>query len=117
MNQMLNRDRALHFHKGRHLLVDVFVARHQIAQLVGPPELNLAAVYLVQVVEVISLEHLIGELRQAHAVGAPQPRLDAVPAEHRAHPELPPGLGQKLHHAAVLVPAQIVQHGHGAQFF
>lgn len=108
---------GLHFREGKHLLVDVFVARHQIAQLVGAPQLNLAAVYLVQVVEVISLKHLVGELCQAHPVGAPQPGLDAVAAEHRAHAEVPPGLRQELHHAPVLVPAQVVHHGHGAQFF
>lgn len=91
------------------------MARHQIAQLVGAPELNLAAVYLVQVVEVISLEHLVGELGQAHTVCAPQPRLHAVAAEHGAHPEVPSGLGQEAHHAPVLVPAQVVKDLHGAQ--
>lgn len=90
------------------------MARHQIAQLVGAPELNLAAVYLVQVVEVISLEHLVGELCQAHTVSAPQPGLHAVAAEHGAHPEVPSGLGQKAHNAPVLVPAQVVQDRHGA---
>lgn len=91
------------------------MARHQIAQLVGAAELNLAAVYLVQVVEVISLEHLVGELCQAHTVCALQPGLHAVAAEHGAHPEVPSGLGQKPHHAPVLVPAQVVQYSHGTQ--
>lgn len=72
--------------------MNVIMARHQIAQLVGAPELNLAAVYLVEVVEVISLEHLVGELSQAHTVWAPQPGLHTVPAEHGAHPEVPASL-------------------------
>lgn len=91
------------------------MARHQIAQLVGAPELNLAAVYLVQVVEVISLEHLVGELCQAHTVYALQSGPHAVAAEHGAHPEVPSGLRQKPHHAPVLVPAEVVQDSHGAQ--
>lgn len=92
------------------------VARHQIAQLVGASKLNLAAVYLVEVVEVISLEHLVGELCQAHAVFALQPGLHTVSAEHGAHPEVPTGLRQKPHHAPVFVPAQVVQYCHSAQF-
>lgn len=118
INQTFGRKRVcfLHFREAKHLLLDEFVARHQIAQLVSAPQLNLATVYLVQVVEVISLEDLIGELSQAHPVGAPQPGLDAVAAEHRAHPKVPSGLRQELHHAPVLVPAQIVQHSHGTQF-
>lgn len=91
------------------------MARHQIAQLVGAPELNLAAVYLVQMVEVIRLEHLVGELCQAHTVCALQPGLHAVAAEHGAHPEVPSSLRQKPNQAAVLVPALVVQHSHGAQ--
>lgn len=91
------------------------MARHQIAQLVGAPELNLAAVCLVQVVEVISLEHLVGELCQAHTVCAPQPGLHAVAAQHGAHPEVPSDLRQKPHRVPVFVPAQVVQDRHGAQ--
>lgn len=92
-----------------------FVAGHQIAQLVGAAELNLAAVYLVQVVEVVSLEHLVGELCQAHPVCAPQPGLHAVAAEHGAHPKMPSGLRQEFHNVPVLVPAQVVQYGRGAK--
>lgn len=99
-----------------HLLVDEFVAGHQIAQLVGAAELNLAAVYLVQVGEVVSLEHLVGELGQAHSVCAPQSGLHAVAAEHGAHPKVPSGPRQELHHVPVLVPAQVVQYGYGAKF-
>lgn len=98
-----------------YLLLYEFMARHQIAELVGAPELNVAAVYLVQMVEVISLEHLVGELRQTHAVCALQPRLYAVATEHSAHSEVPSCLRQKPHHVPVLVPAQVVQYGHGAQ--
>lgn len=90
------------------------MARHHISQLVGAPELNLAAVYLVQVVEVVSLEHLVGELCQAHSVCALQPGLHAVAAKHGAHPEVPSRLRQKPHHTPVLVPAQVVQYSHGA---
>jgi len=96
--------------------VNVLVARHQIAQLVGASELNLAAVYLVQVVEVVRLEHLVGELGEAHAVCALQPGLHAVAAEHGAHPEVTSGLRQEVHRPPVLVPAQVVQHGHRAHF-
>lgn len=91
------------------------VARHQITQLVAAAELNLAAVHLVEVVEVIRLEHLVGELGQAHAVRALQPGLHAVPTQHGAHPEVPPDLRQEAHHVPVLVPAQVVQYSHGAQ--
>ena len=92
------------------------MSRHEVAQLVGAPELDPAAVHLVEVVEVIGLEHLVGELSQAHAVRALQPGLDAVAAQHGAHPEVSAGLGQKGNNAPVLVPAQVVQHGHCARF-
>lgn len=92
-----------------------FVARHQVAQLVGAAELYPAAIHLVEVIEVISLKHLIGELSQAHTGCALQPGLHAVATEHGAHPEVPSGLRQKPHHAPVLVPAQVVQHSHGTK--
>lgn len=95
--------------------MNVLMSGHQIAQLVGASELNPAAVYLVEVVEVISLEHLVGELCQAHTVCAPQPGLHAVAAEHGPHPEVPAGLGQKVHHPPALIPAPVVQHVHRAQ--
>lgn len=72
--------------------MNVLMPRHQIAQLVGATELNLAAIYLVQMVEVISLKQLVGELRQAQTVCALQPALHAVAAEHGAHPEVPASL-------------------------
>lgn len=92
-----------------------FVARHQVAQLVGAAELYPAAIDLVEVIEVISLKHLVGELSQAHTGCALQPGLHAMAAEHGAHPEVPSGLRQKRHHAPVLVPAQVVQHSHGTK--
>lgn len=90
--------------------------RHQVSQLVSASELNVAAIDLVQMVEVISLEHLVGELCQAHPVCAPQPGLHAVAAQHRSHPEIPASLRQKPHHVPALVPTQVVQHSHGARF-
>lgn len=95
--------------------MDVIVPRHQVAQLVGAPQLDPAAVDLVQVVEVVSLEHLVGELSETHPVVAPHPGLDAVSAQHGPHPEVSPSLREKPHHVPVLVPAQVVEDGHGAQ--
>lgn len=92
-----------------------FMARHQIAQLVGAAELYPAAVHLVEVIEVISLKHLVGELSQAHSGCALQPGLHAVATEHGAHPKVPSGIRQKPHHAPVLVPAHVVQHSHGTK--
>lgn len=91
------------------------MARHQITQLVAAAELNPATVHLVEVVEVVGLEHLVGELCQAHAIGALQPGLNAVAAQHGTHPEVPTGLRKEVHHAPVLEPAQVVKYGHGAQ--
>lgn len=99
----------------RYVPVNVVVSRHQVAQLVGAPQLDPAAVLLVQDVEVVGLEHLVGELGQAHPSRALQPGLHAVPAQHGAHPEVPPGLRQEVHEAAVVVPAAVVQDGHAAQ--
>lgn len=95
--------------------MNVVMPRHQVAQLVAAPELDVAAVYLVQVVEVVSLKHLVGELRQAHPVCALEPGLHAVAAEHGPHPEEPTGLGQEVHDVPALVPGQVVHHSHGAQ--
>lgn len=97
------------------LLVNVLMSRHHIAQLVGASELNPAAVNLVQVVEVIRLEHLVGELGQTHTVCALQPGLHAVAAQHGPHPEMPPSLRQKVHHAALFIPAQVVKDSNGSQ--
>lgn len=89
------------------------MARHHVAELVGAPELNVAAVYLVEMVEVVSLENLVGELCQAHTFWTLQSGLYAVATEHSAHSEVPSSLRQKPHHIPVLVPAQVVQYSHG----
>lgn len=91
------------------------MTRHQIAELVGASQLDLAAIHLVEVVEVVSLKHLVGELCQAHALRALQPGLHTVAAEHGAHPEVPTGFRQKPHHPPVFVPAQVIQHSYGSE--
>lgn len=97
------------------ILVYELVSAHDVPQLIGSAQLDPAAVQLVQMVEVKGLEELIRELRVAHAVCAAQSRLHAVSAEHRAHPEVPAHLRQKLHHLSVFIPARVIQHGHPTQ--
>lgn len=95
--------------------MDELVPAHDVSQLIGSAQLDPAAVQLMQTVEVKGLEELVGELGEAHALRALQPRLDAVSAEHRAHPKTPADLREKLQHVPVLVPAAVIEHRQPAQ--
>lgn len=74
------------------------VSAHDVPELIGSSDLDPAAVDLMKTIEVEGLEELVGELAEAHALGALQPRLHAVSAEHRAHPKTPADLREKLQH-------------------
>lgn len=60
--------------------MDELVSRHDIAQLIRSTQLDPASIMLEQMVEVISLEHLVQKLGQAHALGTLEPGLDALTA-------------------------------------
>lgn len=51
------------------LLVNELMAGHQVPQLICAPQLDPAAVHLMEVIEVKSLEELVGELAETHALG------------------------------------------------
>ncbi len=86
------------------------VSAHDVSQLIGSAQLDPAAVQLMKTVEVKRLEDLVGELGEAHALRALEPRLNAVAAEHRSHPKTSADLREELQHAPVLVPAAVIEH-------
>ena len=76
-----------------------------VAHLIDGPDLNCAPVVCVEVVPVVCLEHLVGELGEGEAVSLLiQPGTDAVSAQQSAHSKLATVLPQKLYQVYGSVP-------------
>lgn len=89
-----------------------FISRHQVSELVGTPKLNSAVVMLIQMIKIVGLKDLIGELGQTHTLCAFQAGLHAVSAEQSPHAEMPTNRGQELNHILASVPGGVVQDIH-----
>ena len=85
-----------------------------VAPLVGAADLEGAAVLFVEVVEVVALENLVGELREGHGVRlGVQALLDGILGEHGLHAEEGADLAQEGEDGVVLVPIIVVHHDGG----
>lgn len=91
------------------VLADELVAGHDVAHLVGSPQLDAAAVVLVEVQEVVGLQGRVEELGQAHALGAAQPRLAALPAQQRPHAQPPARPAEEVEQRLPAQPAGVIQ--------
>ncbi len=80
-----------------------------VAPLVRPPELEGAAVAAVQLVEVVGLKQLVGELGEGDA--RVEAGLDDLPGEHLRDREVLADVAQELHDAHLAGPVEVVD-GH-----
>jgi len=86
-------------------------ARRDVAPLVAPAHLDLAAVLLVQVHEIVGLQEHIAELGVAQpAVGALQAGFDRVLGEHHVDGEVLAHVAQELQEAEAAHPIVVVHH-------
>ena len=101
-----------HVHGGSPHLADQVEAGREVAPLVGTTCLKHHTVFVVQVQEVVALQHLIAEFSEGDAFFRVETTGDGLFAEHGAEPEVLADIAQEVDDRHVGDPVVVVDETH-----